>query len=268
MAVSMHLKELLQLANKLYSQAEYDDAKLIQKLVAPHIQLKSGIAKKAAIDIAAPTVVLVRHGETEFNSSDNKDHEKLRGWLDIPLNEQGYVMAEKLGQFFLNYPVSRVVASDLNRARETAKSIMRYTDADIKLTSTLRPWNLGAVMGKPVKDYVPVMLEYINRDKDIPPGSTESFHMFQTRFLGKMNELMQEAIEKKDNGIIIAVAHSRNTRALRGWIAAGAKDINTLDKRPLLDKDDPVKTGHFMAIQFDGQKWNIVELENQNILDQ
>ena len=266
MSVKMHLKELLQLANKLYSQADYDSVKLIEKLVEAHVKLAdSGLIKTA--EISAPTVVLVRHGETEFNSSGDKENEKLRGWLDIPLNEQGYVMAEKLGQFFLNYPVARIITSDLNRARETGKSIMRYTDADIKLSSALRPWNLGAVMGKPVKEYVPVMLEYINKDKEIPPGSTESFHMFQTRFLGKMNEIMHEAIEKKDNGIVIAVAHSRNTRALRGWIMAGAENIEVLDKRPLLDKDDPVKTGHFMAIQFDGQKWNLVELDNQDILD-
>lgn len=263
----MHLKELLQLANKLYERADYDSVRLIQKLVQAHVQLGSGIVKSAAKEIAAPTVVLIRHGETEFNSSDNRENEKLRGWLDIQLNETGYVQAEKLGQFFMNYPVARIIASDLNRARETAKSIMRYTDADIKLSSTLRPWNLGAVMGKSVQEYVPVMLEYIRRDKEIPPGSTESFHMFQTRFLGKMKELMNEAIEKKEHGVIIAVAHSRNTRALRGWVMAGAQDVEILDKRPLLDKDDPVKTGHFMAIQFDGQKWNIVELENQNIID-
>jgi len=264
----MHLKELLQLANKLYSQADYDSVKLIQKLVQSHVQLNSGLAKKAAIEITAPTVVLIRHGETEFNSSDNKENEKLRGWLDIQLNEQGYVQAEKLGQFFMNYPIARIISSDLNRARETAKSIMRYTNADIKLASAFRPWNLGAVMGKPVRDYVPIMLDYIQREKEIPPGSTESFHTFQTRFLGKMNEIMHEAIDRKDNGIVVCVAHSRNTRALRGWVMAGANNINILDKRPLLDKDDPVKTGHFMTIQFDGQKWNIVELENQNILDQ
>ena len=43
---------------------------------------------------------------------------------------------------------------------------------------------------------------------------------------------------------------------------AGAENVETLDKRPLLDKDDPVKTGCFMAIQLEGQRWNIVELEN------
>ena len=210
----MHLKELLSLANKLYAQADYESVKLIQKLVESHVALStSGLIKTA--EISAPTVVLIRHGETEFNSSNDKDNEKLRGWLDIQLNETGYVQAEKLGQYFMNFPVARIVASDLNRARETAKSIMRYTSADMKMSAALRPWNLGAVMGKPVKDYVPVMLEYIKKEHEVPPKSTESFHMFQTRFLGKMNEIMHEAIEQKDKGIIIVVAHSRNTRALR-----------------------------------------------------
>lgn len=262
----MYLKELLALANKLYSQADYDSAKLIEKLVQSHVSLPfSGLIKTAKI--SAPTIVLIRHGETEFNSTDDKANEKLRGWLDIPLNEKGYVQAEKLAQYFMNFPVSRIIASDLNRARETAKSIMRYTNADLKLSSTLRPWNLGAVMGKPVQEYVPVMLEYIKKEHETPPSSTESFHMFQVRFLNKMDELMHEAIEKKDDGIIVVVAHSRNTRALRGWIMAGANNVEVVDKKPLLDKDDPVKTGSFMAIQFDGQRWNIVELENSDSLE-
>ena len=71
----------------------------------------------------------------------------------------------------------------------------------------------------------------------------------------------------KGKTTVIVVAHSRNTRALRGWIMAGAENVETLDKRPLLDKDDPVKTGCFMAIQFDGQRWNIVELENCHDLE-
>lgn len=220
----MHIKELLTLANKLYSQADYSSVKLIEKLVQSHINMPIfGLVKTAKI--SAPTVVLIRHGETEFNSSDDKSNEKLRGWLDIPLNEKGYIQAEKLGQYFMNFPVAKIIASDLNRARETAKSIMRYTNADLKLSSALRPWNLGAVMGKPADKYVPVMLEYIEKDQEIPPSSTESFHMFQTRFLDKMDGIMHEAIENVEDGIIVVVAHSRNTRTLHSIIWYGHFDL-------------------------------------------
>ncbi len=63
------------------------------------------------------TVLLVRHGETEWN------HERrIQGWAPSGLNDRGCRQAERAGDKLGGiYDVDRIVASDLARTRETAR---------------------------------------------------------------------------------------------------------------------------------------------------
>lgn len=62
------------------------------------------------------TVVLVRHGETDWNREG-----RTMGIAPVPLNDRGREQARRLGERLVStYDISRVVASDLRRARETA----------------------------------------------------------------------------------------------------------------------------------------------------
>lgn len=260
----MYIKQLIDIANKSYTLGQSDDIDVIHKLMRTYIDISPTLLKIA--ETTKPRVILVRHGQTDFNGKDgDKSAERLRGWLDIPLSSPiGYIQAEKLGQYFLNFPISQIYCSDLSRAHDTAKAIQRYTNAPLTISSKLRPFNLGHVMGKSVKEYIPVLLEHINNDKQVPEGSTESFFDFQVRFLSKMTELMKEAIDGSCS--VMAVAHSRNTRCYRDFILSGANDIENITKETLLQKDDIVNTGHFMIAEYDGQKWSVIDLP-QEVLD-
>lgn len=61
---------------------------------------------------------LVRHGETEWNRQ-----RRIQGLTDIPLNDTGREQARTTGSLLTRRPVTRVVASPLGRARETAEII-------------------------------------------------------------------------------------------------------------------------------------------------
>lgn len=260
-----HLIHLIKLANKFFAQAENDDLELVHNIIRSQVNLTvDPIYKKA--EKLLPTVVCVRHGETAYNSSNDKSQEKLRGWLNVPLCDYGYIQAEKLGQYFMNVPVSRIVCSDLQRAHETAASIQRYTNADVEVCADLRPFNLGIYMGKPVKEYVPALLHHMHNIDDIPEGSTESFRMFLERFYNKTNTLMQEAKIHPEKGAILIVAHSRNTRAFRDLILESLPEIERMKLTTLLQEQDPTPTGHFVAAQFDGD-WQLVDLPGQENLD-
>jgi uncharacterized phosphatase len=61
---------------------------------------------------------LVRHGETEWNRQ-----RRIQGLTDIPLNDTGREQARVTGMLLTRRPITRVIASPLGRARETAQII-------------------------------------------------------------------------------------------------------------------------------------------------
>ena len=64
------------------------------------------------------TVVLVRHGSTEWNES-----KRAQGQADIHLSERGRREAERTARRLADVPVAAVYSSDLVRAVETARPI-------------------------------------------------------------------------------------------------------------------------------------------------
>lgn len=102
-------------------------------------------------------LIMVRHGRTVLNSLD--DSERLRGWLEVPLDQQGLQEAVETAERIARHPVQRIYCSDLPRARQTAEAVVKATKAPIVHTSDLRPWNLGTLAGQRVVDILPVLKE-------------------------------------------------------------------------------------------------------------
>ncbi|WP_137597188.1 histidine phosphatase family protein [Paucilactobacillus kaifaensis] len=61
----------------------------------------------------------VRHGETLFNTMD-----KLQGWADSPLTENGIKIAQQTGQRLANTTFQSVYTSDMKRTIDTANYII------------------------------------------------------------------------------------------------------------------------------------------------
>ncbi|MFD0898660.1 histidine phosphatase family protein [Loigolactobacillus binensis] len=66
------------------------------------------------------TVYLVRHGQTYFNR-----YNRMQGWADSPLTEQGILDAEKVGQRLAKIKFNHAYCSDTGRARSTARVILK-----------------------------------------------------------------------------------------------------------------------------------------------
>jgi broad specificity phosphatase PhoE len=67
----------------------------------------------------ATTIILVRHGQTEWNRV-----ERFRGRYEVPLNETGLAQAKKAaGRISAHWKPSVIFASPLGRAMETASAI-------------------------------------------------------------------------------------------------------------------------------------------------
>ena len=68
-----------------------------------------------------PRLLLVRHGETEWNAVG-----RLQGHSDIPLNDNGRAQAKAVALRLASHGISRVWTSDLCRARETGSIIATH----------------------------------------------------------------------------------------------------------------------------------------------
>ena len=62
------------------------------------------------------TLLLVRHGETEWNAEG-----RIQGHTDIGLSEKGAEQARSLGQRLVDLRIDAAYSSDLKRTSETAK---------------------------------------------------------------------------------------------------------------------------------------------------
>jgi 2,3-bisphosphoglycerate-dependent phosphoglycerate mutase len=165
-------------------------------------------------------LILVRHGHTCLNVP-GRD-ERLRGWLDIPLDDQGLQEAAETAERLADYPVETIYSSDLRRARQTAEVLRRRTGAPRVATSTdLRPWNLGVFCGQRVYDILP-FLNLLNLHPDMVAPSGESFYQFYGRYSQRLNELMNLA--QRSSGSVVAVTHVRNVLATQTIIEHGDRD--------------------------------------------
>jgi broad specificity phosphatase PhoE len=95
-------------------------------------------------------LVLIRHGETEWNSD-----KRIQGSVDVPLSPRGIRQAEALAETLLGDGMSfgRAYASDLDRSRTTAQILAERLDVPVLVTSPLlRELHCGAWEGRFIED--------------------------------------------------------------------------------------------------------------------
>lgn len=88
--------------------------------------------------IAMTRLILVRHGETEWNVS-----EVFRGRYDVALSDIGVRQAELVGQRLASWTIEAVYSSPLKRALDTARCVARYHGLDVRVADGLLDFNYG-----------------------------------------------------------------------------------------------------------------------------
>jgi len=89
---------------------------------------------------AEPSVLLVRHGETEWSAAG-----RHTGRTDVPLTARGRRQAEHIGGLLAEWEVARALTSPLGRALDTAR-IAGFADAEV--LPDLAEWDYGAIEGR------------------------------------------------------------------------------------------------------------------------
>lgn len=129
-------------------------------------------------------LILIRHGETAWNAE-----RRLQGHIDIGLNDQGLRQARALAQALADTPMDAIVASDLQRAAQTAEAVASRRGMAVQQDAALRERCYGRFEGLLYADiaaaYPGEFAAWQARDVDavMPPGErpAESFRQFYTR---------------------------------------------------------------------------------------
>ena len=168
-------------------------------------------------------ILLIRHGQSEWNKLN-----LFTGFKNIELSDQGIEEANKAGQNFknLNIKFDIVFTSELKRAQETAKIILKNLDqwdhlygegkiiTDIKLNER----DYGDLTGLNKKEtadkFGEEQVHKWRRGYSDQPPNGESLEDVVRRVKIYFEESINPAIQNADNNNILIAAHGNSLRAL------------------------------------------------------
>jgi probable phosphoglycerate mutase len=150
----------------------------------------------------ATSIVLVRHGETDWNVEG-----RIQGHLQIPLNERGLAQAEAVAARLVTIPFSALYSSDLLRARQTAEAVARDSGKKVVTDKRLREWDLGILSGlmRPVAEelHPEAFGVFRNRIVDQPIPGGESIRARYDRVTGAV----QNIADAHPDETVVTVSH-------------------------------------------------------------
>ncbi len=149
------------------------------------------------------TLYLVRHGQTQYNV----EH-RLPGQLPgISLTEEGRRQAAELGKALADMPLTAVISSPLERARETAEILLGARDVSLTLDPRLMDTNVGRWAGAKIDDLAksdPEWKQFAHRPTAPPEGIEGFYHVLQ-----RVVAVAEEARHAEALGeFIMLVAHA------------------------------------------------------------
>jgi len=185
-------------------------------------------------------LIIVRHGTTALNA----DGDRIRGWIDVPLNSDGVQEAVTTGKkLSQTIHLDGIITSDLKRAVQTAEEIAKATGAPILFkTRALRPWNLGDLQGKKASDII-AMVEHLIMNPNIETPSGESFDTFRTRTIDFLHTL-----PAYNHQNIAIVTHYRVERLWDAWTAAGQERDGIIAQEVMANKGE--KPGNYRVVDY------------------
>ncbi|WP_152193081.1 histidine phosphatase family protein [Georgenia satyanarayanai] len=152
--------------------------------------------------MTAGTIVLWRHGQTDFNASG-----RLQGQSDIALNATGTAQAEAAAAGVAELGPSRIISSDLQRALGTAAALGERTGLPVEPEPRLRERSFGLWEGLTQAEIHAGWPSAYRawRQGEEPEGIGADTRVEVGRRVAAA--LLEAAGEVEDGGVLVAVAH-------------------------------------------------------------
>jgi len=134
-------------------------------------------------------LTLVRHGETQWNAAG-----RIQGHLDIPLNATGLAQAAAIGERLSGEAFDAILSSDLERALQTVRPIVRHSEQTLVREARLRERHLGVLQGLTGEEaatrHAQAWQAFKARHPDAPLEGGETLAEFSRRVVGLIEYLL------------------------------------------------------------------------------
>lgn len=159
----------------------------------------------------ARRIVIWRHGRTPWNAE-----QRFQGQTDVALDETGVAQAARAAMALARLAPSRIVSSDLARARATAESLAVLVDLPVHEDERLRETFAGEWQGltrTELEERYGATLKQWAAGSDIRPGGGET----RREVAGRMVAAIEQGLQQVGSGETLVVAtHGGAARAAIG----------------------------------------------------
>lgn len=154
-------------------------------------------------------ILFVRHGETDWNVE-----RRVQGHTDRPLTANGVAQAQALAETLRGEHLDAVYASDLARARETARAVAAERGLDVEVLPELREKHFGSWEGLLDTE----IRERFPEASTGPWGDAETSEEVSERILATLHEIAR----RHPGGRVLVVSHGGPLRAILRHLEARA----------------------------------------------
>ncbi|HZR42847.1 MAG TPA: histidine phosphatase family protein [Ktedonobacteraceae bacterium] len=138
------------------------------------------------------TLLLIRHGQTTWNVEN-----RLPGQIPgVELTETGKQQATRLAEALSSLPISAIISSPLERARDTAAYIAKGRDLEIQFEADLMDTKIGHWTGQVIRELAqndPAWKAYV-KDPTVAPEGVETFPQVQQRVVAAVERWLTKDI--------------------------------------------------------------------------
>lgn len=157
-------------------------------------------------------IYLIRHGETDWNAA-----RRIQGHSDIPLNEMGKRQALRLAERLQHIPISRICASDLQRAVETALPLAECLGLPVHRFGDLRERHYGEWEGRSYEEVRTEMPDVNTWTEQNRRYNIETFSSMQQRGVNCLRSIVQENTSEH----LVVISHGGMLNAILHYMSSG-----------------------------------------------
>lgn len=163
-----------------------------------------------------PRLLLVRHGETEWNRQ-----KRFQGQIDIPLNDNGKRQGNQAAEFLKPVKIDAAVSSSLSRPKETAELILQHhPEVSLATTDGLKEIGHGEWEGlyeQEIESGYPGMLKQWQDQPEMvqmPGDGGETLEQVWARAIATWNEIVAQYSGTAAPVTILVSAHDAINKAI------------------------------------------------------